>query len=178
MMKSLKVLLFSLLIIFSGQSFSMSEFINFLQESGYYYIIEAVKIYLGDDFAIKVCVCLVKNKNNCEELVKVYINDYTTTPNSDNSKGPKRIGINLENVLNATLAQINASNYFKNLIREIFQKVDNGLKKLIIILLQNYQILQNKKREKDIIEFIMRITGIKIKINSIKNKNLFNSNKI
>ena len=76
-MKSFMVLLLSFLIIenVKNNTFSINDFINSLQEQGYYDIIIQLKKYFGDDIAIEFCIEFTKS-NQCEEVVKVYINYY------------------------------------------------------------------------------------------------------
>ena len=71
-MKVLAVLL-SLLIVFNVKSgYSINEFINYLQETGYYEIIMQIKHYYNADIAISFCKEIIKN-SDCDLIVRIYI---------------------------------------------------------------------------------------------------------
>ena len=76
-MKAL-TLLISLLIVLNNikANFSIKDFLNFMQEKGYYDIIVEVKLYFGKDIAIEICKGFVQS-DDCEELVRVYIPNTT-----------------------------------------------------------------------------------------------------
>ena len=72
-MKLLIILLFSLfLTIKDDSSYSIKDFLDYLQEKGYWDIIYNVKISFCDDIAIDVCIALTHSRD-CEEVVRIYM---------------------------------------------------------------------------------------------------------
>ena len=79
-MKSFIWLLLTLAAIFNVKgSFSMFQFLDELQENGFYDIISDVNKYKGNDIAIDVCETIVQNCN-CEILVRVFLDPPTPPP--------------------------------------------------------------------------------------------------
>ena len=73
-MKALIVFLLSLLIVLDVKAdYSIDTFLEYMQQKGYYDIIAQIKEYFWDDVAIEFCKELVQS-NDCEQLVKIYIN--------------------------------------------------------------------------------------------------------
>ena len=72
-MKTIRYLFYMILLLSNvevkGGDYSIDTFLDFLQEKGYYDIIQSVKVYFGDDIAIDVCKEFVKS-NHCEEVVR------------------------------------------------------------------------------------------------------------
>ena len=58
-MKVIKVLLFMMLLVYEQSHFSINELLDYLQETGYYDIIQQIKYFYGDDVAICLCKELV-----------------------------------------------------------------------------------------------------------------------
>ena len=71
-MKALAVLLCLLIVLDVKSSFSIDDFLNYLQETGYYDIIMKIKYYYNVDIAISFCKEFIKS-NDCDLLVRVYI---------------------------------------------------------------------------------------------------------
>ena len=141
-MKSIRYLFYMILILSNIDSYrgshSISVFIEYLQESGYYDLIQEIKNSFGDDVTIAICEDLFKSKD-CEILVKVYMQGWPIapieTPNIDIEKYQKII------------------DYLKkkyNLKKEMLN--------LINLFLSYYSILKElMKNDKEIINFIERI---------------------
>ena len=71
-MKALTLLLSLLIVLDVRANYSIIDFLNYLQEKGYYDIIVGVKRYFGKDVAIEICKGLVSS-GDCEQLVRIYI---------------------------------------------------------------------------------------------------------
>ena len=73
-MKTFIYLLFTLFLFsnIEGQNYSIYNIINFLQQTGYYDLINAIKNNFGKDVAVGVCENLIQSPH-CEEVVKVYM---------------------------------------------------------------------------------------------------------
>ena len=88
-MKAIRYLFYMMLLLSNIEvlkgDYSIDTFLNYLQEKGYYDLIQAVKTYFGDDVAISVCQELVQS-NDCETVVRIYM---TNSPPTDGS-GPRR----------------------------------------------------------------------------------------
>ena len=144
-MKAFRTLLFALLIIFcSGESFSVNDIIKYLHEQNYYNTVLEIKLYLGIDTAINMCKVFCQDNNNCDIVVKVYINEpvYQNTISSINSNKDYTI-----NDLYKELQKIANASDFKNKIKSLFiTAVNNNDKKtkfLIMKFVQNYKGLKS-----------------------------------
>lgn len=74
-MKAISILLLIIFFAYEQSSYSIDTLINYLQESGYYDIIQQIKLIYGDDVAISFCQELV-DTGDCRTVVKIYM-----TPN-------------------------------------------------------------------------------------------------
>ena len=77
-MNSFRYLLCMILILSNIEplkgEYSIDSFINYLQEIGYFNLIQEIKLFYGEDIAVDVCEKLVDN-NNCEAVVRVHMID-------------------------------------------------------------------------------------------------------
>ena len=158
--------LFCMILILSnievqGGTYSIDLFLDYLQETEYYEIIQAIKNAFGDDIAIDVCKKLTKS-NDCEQVVRVYMVDEPDEPeepdesDEDGSGGgvgmhhaPRRYMLNVTEILN----------YF-----EEYCNIKKGTekRKLIKLILRYYDILiQQMKDDQEIIRFIKTIIKMK-----------------
>ena len=71
-MKTLAVLLSLLIVLNVKSSYSIDDFLNYLQETGYYDIIVQIKYYYNEDIAISFCKEIIKSEH-CDILVRIYI---------------------------------------------------------------------------------------------------------
>ena len=73
-MKYTIILLLTLVIATkeNGVLFTINPFINYLQETGYYEVINDVKCQITSDVAIEVCEILTESPH-CEEVVRIYM---------------------------------------------------------------------------------------------------------
>ena len=55
-----------------GGDYSIDSFLDYLQQTGYYDLIQEIKNSFGDDIAIAVCEELVQS-NDCEIVVRIYM---------------------------------------------------------------------------------------------------------
>ena len=55
-------------------SFSIDEILNYLQETGYYDLLQAIKIEFGNDVAIDVCEALIQS-SDCKTIITIYMTD-------------------------------------------------------------------------------------------------------
>ena len=138
-MKTIRYLFYMILLLSNvevkGGDYSIDTFLDFLQEKGYYDIIQSVKVYFGDDIAIDVCKELVQN-NHCEDVVRIYM---TSDPGSGSQGRPPVHG--------KEILEYFEKNY----------KINKEIKELIGFILSFYDILiQNMNRE-EIIVFIENI---------------------
>ena len=73
-MKTIRYLFYMMLLLSNievqGGDYSIDVFLDYLQQKGFYDIIQAVKIYFGDDIAIDVCKELAPTID-CETVVRV-----------------------------------------------------------------------------------------------------------
>ena len=154
--------LFCMILILSnievqGGSYSIQPFLDYLQEKGYYEIIQAIKNSFGDDIAIAVCKELTKS-NDCEEVVRVYM---VFVDEDDNQGGsgmhlmPPRYIANISEIIE----------YFE---KKCIIKTEEK-RELIEYILRYYSILiQEMKDDKELIKIIQRITKIKCLIEDKK----------
>ena len=71
-MKPLIPLLLILAILSVNGGYSITEFLNYLQETGIYEVLVEIKRYLGNDVSIAFCKELFKS-NDCDSIVNIYI---------------------------------------------------------------------------------------------------------
>ena len=146
-MKTIRFLFYTMLLLSNIKilrgDFSIDTLLDYLQEKGYYDIIQAVKTYFGDDIAIDVCKEFVQS-NHCEEVVRVYMT--TQTPDVDRPPHAP--------------AHINPEEYEK-IILAIKKKYENiffeNLEILILLILSFYSTLIEGMNEKQIFDFIVAI---------------------
>ena len=82
-MKELVILLLSLTIVLDVKaSYFLEDFLNYIQEKGYYDIIVQLKYYYGNDIAIDFCKQLVQN-SNCDLFIRIYIPQRTRGENEE-----------------------------------------------------------------------------------------------
>ena len=149
-MKTMRYLFYMLLLLSNIEvlrgDYSIDTLLNYLQEKGYYDIIQAVKIYFGNDVAIDVCKELVKS-NQCDIVVRIYMTTETTTPDIDGS-GPQHAP-----------AHINPEAYEKifNAIKKKYENIFEGLENLILLILSYYSILIEGMSDREIYDFIVAI---------------------
>ena len=123
-------------------NYSIKTFIDYLQESGQYDIIFAIRKFLGNDVAIEYCKQLVETEH-CDDVVRVYMNK----ENDSSSSGPRKIPPKLpsEDDLNLE-SQI------------IFDKLainnDDEKREMIIIILSFYDILNKNMTDVEIYDFL------------------------
>ena len=173
-MKVLRFLLFILLIIFSFQGdYSINDMIKYLRSSGYYDLLLAIKNSFGRDTAINCCKeCANSYKSRCPEAV----NNYIINPNNGNgiqsvssaevsgtiySKTLNEIKRDFNNLLN----NINATENFKNLIKNLYSDANNKGKVIIIENLKIYKILRQRKSEVYILKYIQSLLNMKSLLN-------------
>ena len=153
----MKVITFLLFIIFTfngDSTYSIDALLDYLQESGYYEIIYQVKIYFGDDIAIDFCKEIVKT-NQCEEVVRIYM---SSSSSSYMNHCPKIPEMNHE-------IKPKPSNTFIDIIKKLYNEASQDIQTFIIIIVNNYDILIKKMKEKEILQLIEDfITGYGIKI--------------
>ena len=140
-------LLFTLSIncVESSNPFSINDLIDYHQETGYYYIIQSVKIYLGDDVSINVCEELI-NSNHCEEVVRIYIGN---SPNLAPGR-KKKITEEEEDHLFEQIESIK----IKLAIKKIYHKFGSEGDILILIILNYYDVLIQYMEESEILNMI------------------------
>ena len=72
----MKAIVFILLplIVFNVDlnNYSIKVFLDYLQHTGYYEVIEDIKIFAGIDVAIDFCLNFIQSKD-CEKVIKVYM---------------------------------------------------------------------------------------------------------
>ena len=137
--------LFCIILILSnievqGGSFSIDDFLDYLQEKGYYDIIQAVKNSFGDDIAIAVCEELVKS-NDCEIVVRIYMT------NGGGGGGPNKAKSNVNKKLYEEIIEY---------LEKIY-KIDEKLRELIELILSYYSTLIESLSKEEIINLIKRI---------------------
>ena len=140
-MKALRILLVILLLFYflNGQKdYSIDEFLDYLHETGYYDIIQNVKISYGNEVAINLCLGLTHNFL-CEEVVRVYMAPSGSCP------------IDPKTPIEDVLKEIKASEYFKKEIVKLYEEVNDKGKYLILIIVSSYDILRKKMEEKEIL---------------------------
>ena len=138
-------------------SFSINEILDYLQETGYYNIFQAVKMHFGDDVAINICYLLIPSYD-CETIIKVYM----TGKYSINL--PYRVLGQLEPSRNEEEDYQIISDpieYKKELSKEI--KINKEVEPLIDLILFYYDILLRNLDPKDINIFFKKVNKIEIK---------------
>ena len=139
-MNIIRYLFYLILIILNkevllGGSFSLDEFINFLNAKGYYNLIQTTKKYLEDDAAIRLCIRLTKEKYYCYKVVHDYMG---SKQNDDKCLFEKKI---YDEVI---------FNYLKNKI------ITEKMGKLIDIILCYYNDLKKNMTSEEIVDLIER----------------------
>ena len=147
-MKTIKVLLFIIFFIYEQSTYSINELINYLQESGYYDVIQQLKIYFGDDVAISFCLETVES-DDCETVVKVYMHTkiplYSTLP------------LSLDEIIN-NLKKTPSDRFIdkvKILIKEYSEL--KYIEYFIKMILSFYDFLIEKKKEEEILDLIKKM---------------------
>ena len=157
-MKTIRYLFYMMLLLSNIEvlrgSYSIDSLLDYLEEKGYYDIIQTVKIYFGDVVAINVCIELAQTYN-CEEVVRVYMTDSGSGDGGRHKKTPPPIHINTfgEEILE----------YFENKYN-----INEEMRELIELILIFYDSLLENMNEEEIIDFIERIIT--------KNRNKLNIN--
>ena len=144
-MKAIRYLLYMMLLMSNIEiirgDYSIDTFLDYLQKSEYYNLIQTIKNIFGDDVAIDVCKELVKS-NDCETVVKVYM-----TKESGTGPRPK-----IKRHIDASIFE-EIIEYFENKYTNIIEEMKN----LIEIIISYYNsLLENMNRE-EIIDFIEKI---------------------
>ena len=153
-MRVLRTFLFALLFIsFSNikGGYSIDYALNYLQENGYYDIIQQIKIYLGDDVAIEVCKQFIATYD-CDTIVRVYMDSHFGGGPNHMPEMPPNNPINENGQI-----EIEASEQFKMEILKLYKKADRRHKILIVIIVQNYDTLIKTKDEKEILIMIRKM---------------------
>ena len=150
-MKTIRYLLYMMLLlpnieVLNG-SYSIDSFLDYLQEKGYYDLIQSVKIYFKDDVAIDICKELT-GSNDCEEVVKVYMTSDTGSGSGNGKHGKMKPSIDpeIEQQMNEILK------YFEDKYN-----INKEMKELIEIIISYYHNLIQNMNKEDIIYFIERI---------------------
>ena len=78
-MKILVILFFSLFLCINNGSYSIKEFLDYLQETGLWDVILNTKYFYCEDVAIDICKVLTRS-SDCEIVVRVYM----TEPSQNN----------------------------------------------------------------------------------------------
>ena len=152
-MKTIRYLLYMILLlpnieVLSG-SYSIDSLLDYLEETGYYDLIQALKIYYGDDIAIDICKEFIGN-NDCEIVVRVYM---PSMPNSHSENGE-----------NDAKHAPSVNNLFCEEILEYFENAYNlnkEMRELIKVILSFYYSLIKNMSKEEIINFIKRIINNK-----------------
>ena len=81
----LTLLLFTKIQNTAYESFSISNFIDFIQENGIWEILFQVRLYFGVDISIELCRDFSESPH-CEEVVRVYMNNSGTRGEKESVK--------------------------------------------------------------------------------------------
>ena len=145
-MKTIRYLFYMMLLLSNigvlKGDYSIDSFLDYLQEKGYYDIIQSVKIYFGDDVAIDICKKLAPTID-CITVVRVYMDG--SSP-SDGKQKYKKAAPNDPPIYQQILEDL--KNEF-NMNEEMYQ--------LIEVILSFYDNLLKNMNEEDIIKFIESI---------------------
>ena len=157
-MKTIRYLFYMMLLLSNievqGGDFSINAFLDYLQEKGYYEVLQAIKIYYGDDIAIAVCNELTQS-NDCITVVRIYM-----TPDiGGNGSSHIPIHINPES----------DDKIFKAIKQKYDDKLFDNLENLILLILSYYYTLIEGMSDREIYEFIVAI----IENKEIRKKLLF-----
>ena len=159
--------LFCMILILSnievqGSTYSIQTFLDYLQGTGYYEIIQAIKNAFGDDIAIDVCKELTKS-NDCEEVVRIYMVFKPDIIDQDDNGGG-----NNETQYLPPIYIVNVSEIIRYFEENCLIKTEVK-RKLIKFLLRYYFILiKEMKVDQELIRFIQRAVNIKCLINGKK----------
>ena len=152
-MKGIKALLLIIFFAFEQSTYSINEFLNYLQENGYYEIIHQIKIYYGDDVAISFCQGLVET-GDCETVVKVYMTKYQM-PSQDHHHpifiiDPKEFDEIMKNL----------PKEIEYDIRQLLDKYKNfeEIIAFIKMMAKYYNTLIKEKKEKEILDLIKKMS--------------------
>ena len=158
-MKALGYLLFIAFILSNVKSdYSINILLDFLQEKGYYNIIQHVKIIFGDNIAISVCKSFIETIH-CEEVVRVYMTVSSSRAPSRGAPSEKDL-IPEEDLIPREEDLIPEA---KNILKKARLLPQD--KPLIIVILYNYDYLIQNMNEEEIIELIHRILREKYNLN-------------
>ena len=151
-MKAFTILLFNLFLFSNIEgSYSINALLDYLQQSRYYEIIQAVKINFGDDVAISVCIELV-HSNHCDEIVRVYMtNSYVV------------YSLKLAKASNQTPQKLEENPKLEELVPEPKEIV----KPLLNCILKYYDVLKKNMKEEDIQNFLNNINSSKLIIRKL-----------
>ena len=128
-----------------GGDYSIDSFLDYLQETGYYDIMQSIKLYFGDDVAIDICQELV-HSNDCETIVRVYM---TSGSGSGPNHAPAHNNPDPDYELIEKLLEY---------IIKKFKIKDKKLIELIRLIISFYSVLKKEmKKGKEILAFIERI---------------------
>ena len=143
-MKIIKYLFYLILILSNkevlGGDYSISIFLDYLQEKGYYNVIQEIKNTFEENVAIIVCKQLTKS-NDCEIVVRVYM--------TSEGEGSGAI--------------IGTGGIDTEIYEQIFEylekkyKLSEDMIKLIEIILSDYYVLGENMTQVEIIRLIEKI---------------------
>ena len=157
------IVIFFILFIVNGQSsFSIDNLLDYLQQTGYYEIIQNVKRYFGDDVAIELCQELVQT-NQCETVVRIYMTN--DPPDITHPKAP----LNFDAIMHELEKW--SSKQFQEDIRKLLDMVPFKVGQLILMILRYFFILIEKLTEDEILKIIKSIiskTKIRIILDNLK----------
>ena len=144
-MKTIGYLFFMMLLLSNievqGGDYSIDTFLDYLQEKGYYELIQEIKNAFGDDVAIAVCKELVQS-NDCEIVVRVYMETHNSFDWNEPSLDEKILNF-IENKCKCKIT-------------------DEKMKYLILFIFSYFYELKdiNEMNEKEIIDKIIIDKGI------------------
>ena len=170
-MKALGYLLFVAFIIsnIKSGSYSIYTFIDYLQETGQYDVIQVIKIYIGDDYAIEYCKQVVVQTDHCEEVVKVYMTSGGSSgPRRARRKAPTEEDLNQQSQSILKLLNISEDDEKRELVILILSYYDNlritmSIREIYNLI--NYKILKRKRiflKKEIITEKIIQIDKLEI----------------
>ena len=147
-MKTIRYLFYMIFILSNievqGGDYSIDPFLDYLQETGYYDIIQAIKIYYGDDIAIDVCEELTKS-NDCETVVMIYMI-------TGGGRGRRARIFNNTEIKEVAEIYQPIIEYFEN-----EYNINEEMRELIEVILSFYENLIKNMNKEEIIIFIEKI---------------------
>ena len=135
-------------------NYSINSVIQYLQETGYYDLFQAIKIEFGDDVAIGICILLIPSYD-CQTIIKVYMTETSHIYRALRQLQPV-------SDINKEISIIEDPQEFKLMLQKEI-KINKKVEPIIdLILFRHYNILLRNLGPKEIMNFFKKVNRMEV----------------